>query len=354
MMAVVVIGVLFNLIWLGMLTWIAVIDVIRARREARRARARERVEALVYEALDDPAVRNQVCSLEGAYGEIVEDTLARLILLVGGQEQRTARELLEKRGSLENAIEVLAHGRTPQRVRAAELLGTCRYDPATPQLAEALVDSCREVRMAALSALGRVGSRAAVGAVAAALISGVRLDRHAAVLALMRLGKTAIPQLGFMVESPNREAQIVGTMLLGLTGSDKHLDDIHELLWSSDEVVALAAAEALQRIASSDSLRGLTDYVQIGQIEAVRSVALRAIGRIGDEAHVDLVSETARGAGHEIGSSAVDALRMLGGDDELNLLSLEAESNALRAMAHNSLQTDPLEVEAATNGPSYA
>jgi len=265
-------------------------------------------------------------------------TLVSLLGAPSGSVRRHAAEAL--RGSVDaRAISALAAavGDEEREVRIAAIgeLGRLGAQKARPELERALAGSDEETASAAARALGQLGDRAAVEPLIAALGRSERHVRREAADALARIGdSSALPSLlrAVRTAAPDRRA----TAIVALGGVVRHRPDAtaRELLLGyaegNDAAAALAALDALGAMGDRAAVPRLSRIVGSRFDDDVRQRALAALGDIGgDEAMHTLVTMLAGDFGDP--RVRAEAAWALGKQRRPSDAALAALTEALRA-----------------------
>jgi len=154
-------------------------------------------------------------------------------------------------------------------------------------LAAALSSDLPAVRRASLSALGAIGGALAVEPIALALTDEEREVRLAAVRALGRLRSTegealGTAQLVALSERPGDDELVIFALLaLGETGDARALPILRPFVRSGDPNAAVAAIEALGAFPEARRLDALIDGLSHSASEVVKA-AVRALGESSD------------------------------------------------------------------------
>jgi HEAT repeat protein len=154
-------------------------------------------------------------------------------------------------------------------------------------LAAALTSASPAMRRSALPALAAVGGALAVEPIALALTDEEREVRLAAVRALGRLRSSegealGVPQLVALAErAVDDEMNIAALLALGETSDARALPILRPLVRSGDPKAAVAAIEALGAFAESRRIEALIDGLSHPASEVVKA-AVRALGESSD------------------------------------------------------------------------
>ena len=206
-------------------------------------------------------------------------------------------------------------------------------------LSASLSSPAPSVRRASLEALAAIGGELAVEPLSLALADEVREVRLAAVRALGRLRSPegealGLPQLVSLIED-GADAELTAAGLLGLgeTGDVRALPILRPLVRSGDPKAAVAAIEALGAFPESRRAEALIDGLSHAEAEVVKA-ALRALGESHD-------ARVLLHLGAALDHAAWDVRRLAA-----DLLGRHGESSAAPLRARLGVEEDPLVREA--------
>lgn len=200
--------------------------------------------------------------LENAAGAFMEQI--RLGDPAAQQTYAENRELLESAEALPIWTDAIANADSPQVRRwAATLLGNIGDEASLPALAAAMSDS-RDVRDAAIDAIGQYEPPAAAGAFASALTDGERDAKTPALAALARMGADADPAVDAIAAAAGSPESIIASTAvntLGDIGTDSAVAALAAM--ATDTAVDMdrrkSVIQALQRIENPGAAAALTE-----------------------------------------------------------------------------------------------
>ena len=200
--------------------------------------------------------------LENAAGAFMEQI--RLGDPAAQQTYAENRELLESAEALPIWTDAVANADSPQVRRwAATLIGNIGDESSLPALSAAMSDA-REVRDAAIDAIGQFEPAAAAGAFASALSEGSRDAQTPALAALARMGADADPAIDAIAAAAGSDESIVANTAvntLGDIGTDNAVAALSAM--ATDTAVDMgrrrSAIQALQRVENPAAAAALTE-----------------------------------------------------------------------------------------------
>jgi HEAT repeat protein len=245
-------------------------------------------------------------ALSGRDEEVLADLLGELSRRLRGDSR--ARIAAHFRGSpaLRHELASLSSRRTWKRATAASRLGDMAAASALPALREALEDEERDVRSAAARSLGLLGDAVSAPRLVQRLADG-SLPRGLTAHALMTIGPAALAALGELLRHEDSAVRAVAVRLLGLLGDASHAGDAEAALVDPAAEVRAAAAESLARIGSPVSAERLRTALG-DRIGFVAAAAATALGELRDVASAPALAELARGQDFELARAAAVAL----------------------------------------------
>jgi len=313
----------------------------------------EAVRREALEALADPTpevVRAALGALSMVGDESSLEPVARLLTAdiapALGRAAETSLAVLGARFS--DAARVLARRAEPSspdahaaavliRVLGPPVRGS--FDADIDFLAAALSSASPAVRRASLSALGAIGGALAVEPLALALTDEEREVRLAAVRALGRLRSTEGEAIGttqlvaLSERSKDDELVIFALLALGETGDARALPILRPFVRSGDPKAAVAAIEALGAFPEGRRMEALIDGLSHSASEVVKA-AVRALGESSD---ARVLSHLAVSLDHE----AWDVRRLAA-----DVLARHGEAAVGPLRARLAVEEDPLVREA--------
>jgi HEAT repeat protein len=251
---------------------------------------------------------------------------------------------------------LLEHRNPAVRVLVTEILGSIADPRALPGLVTALADRDRRVRLAAIAAIGKLGTQTAEMLLLDALESGDTEIVDTAARALVRAGAAASHHIIELLRAPSPDLRARAARILGQIKEPLSLAPLVNALKDSDEWVRAAAAHALGglldpaaaeplinclrdghppvRAAAADALGQLRDLSAAEPImpllqdsqASVRAAAVRALGRIGDNVTVEPIIGLLDDSERDVRVAAIEALGSLRVAKVLDRLQLLARS----------------------------
>jgi HEAT repeats len=225
--------------------------------------------------------------------------------LRGASRERIAA-YFEASGDVGEQTARLSSGRKWRRATAAFALGDMGSSRAVPDLLRALNDRSRDVRMAAVRSLGRLGATEAIGSLVAAGVDG-RVPRDVANLALLDIGSSAVPELLALTQQTEPAVRASAVELIGLLGSASDADPILELLTDPAASVRVAAVGALGRLGAGQARDALMRALE-DRVPSVRVAAATALGEIGGRQASAALLPIARSDTFDAARAAAEAL----------------------------------------------
>jgi len=229
---------------------------------------------------------------------IDERTLERALetLLRGDDEikRRWARRVFVEVGMVERfCVRVREASRWGERAHAAEVLGLSASPAAVPALVDAIRDRHEDVssvKLAATDALARMKDPRAVPLLVKELDV---VDEHASPRvadALVRFGNVALPELLTLLGGgTSPAARVWAARVLGRIGSPAATDPLVARLADRNDMLRLAAAEALGMIGERRALQAVIQATLRDPAPQVRSHAAAAASKIAGEDAVDVL-----------------------------------------------------------------
>lgn len=332
--------------------------LLKARRE-RRARRHEEELALLrpvmmrYLATWEDGDAHDLADLLIGYQGVTtsfEELAAGLLPKLRGADRSMLVDILRRRGTIDQARQA-THSRWPvRRYRAVELLGAAGVSEGIPEAGRLLGDRNTDVRLAAVRALGRIGTAEA----ATALLDHLSTDEgqkhwippHPVTMALLRIGTDATEALTRALEADVIEVRTIATEVLGVLGVYPAVADLQiRMRVDPSASVRLGATHALGRLSMPSSAADLTAMLRTEEDIEVLAAACTALGRIVDPATVPELEQAVAHPHPTVRIAAAMALVAFGdtGLDRLrDIAQRDAEGGdaAREVLARNSIATD--------------
>jgi HEAT repeat protein len=276
------------------------------RRQRCRAVRQARVRPLALMVAEGVAPDEQV---DTADIEVLAELVGRYGRQLSGDARERVAEFFRSSGMVARHVRDLGSSRAWRRATAAATLGNMRVPEAVGPLRAALADKDRDVRAAAVTALGHLGAFEAVDAVTRAMAEGT-VPRLTGANALLNLGPETLTSLEPLVKDAQPEVRATALEIIGLMGSAKQTSLPVSRLRDEDQSVRRTAATALGRLADREAAAALRQAL-IDPAPEVRAAAAGALGRIGDRDVADDLLHMASHDSFEVAHAAAEALTAL-------------------------------------------
>jgi HEAT repeat protein len=289
-----------------------------ARAARRRERVRAQLEPLFATFLEGKdhtllaeELRPSFLRMDSAERPVAAVLVTELMGQVPREQTEELRSTLEQSGIVELG-ERGTRRRSPwRRALACEMLGRIGTPRCVPVLLERLEDRRPEVRVAAVRALGDIGSADAVPALRAAFLEGRAAPTNVVSDALRRIGGEAVgPTFERGVASPDPIVRVSACFGLGATaaGHGGAVNRLAEVLGSdSDARVRSAAASALGLAGGGNAPAELVAAASDPD-DRVRRSAVKALGRFDDPAVAGLLDDCTDDEDREVAIRSAEAL----------------------------------------------
>ncbi len=294
--------------------------------------------------------------MRGAYGEALVDALRAGRFEVFSGSARAITTYQGNASALRVAMNALQDSRASTRRLAVEILAKMNADSAIPALITTLDDSDVEVRLASLRALGELDVRDAASAVIAKFSDPEPAVRACALEVLGHLKPSPTPTfvatLQGMLLDQNLSVRAQAAVALAKSGQTKPaLHTLNALLSERSPEVRELALNALAKIGAPLAGRAngegfdITPVLQAtrDQVAGVRRAACQTLGRITDEAAVELLIGCLSDTDPTVRSAAAESLRGLGAIATARVLRVlsEGEDRAQEAALEALSPDDP-------------
>ncbi len=289
--------------------------LVRRWRERRQTRSAERVRPLVMAALTDPTGSTHLPTT-GRDGRAVRTIVVALLPKLRGADRDELAAILQRDGQLDRAHRDLGSRRAHQRIVAADLIGAAGDTNADAALARLTRDKRADVRIAAVRALGRLGTPHGAHAVVSALHNG-DVPANTCTMALLRMGPHAGDALlDALADSPADHRPIIADLLgvLGIHTARRRLEEL--LVAGSDPALRRSAATALGRLGDPASAPLLIELLERslehGPSDLDLAIAcVDALGLIADRRAIPILTRALAGS-HRLAFAAAEALAPMG------------------------------------------
>ncbi len=207
----------------------------------------------------------------------------------------------------------------PERLRSATLtrLGLEKsvlppgVETRVDQLISALTSQDVAAKVAAVSALGRLGEQIPVEPLVRALYDESDLVRAAAALALGTLReRSALEPLLQALHDPSWRVRAAAALTVGKVGEREHtlIEELAALVNDEDESVCIAAVQSLGEMGELAPLEPLT-FALYDQDWSVREAAVHALEKVGGKEALNLLEEALRDKDALVRAAAERALQ---------------------------------------------
>ena len=302
---------------LGLVALLVATKVLRTRHERRAAELvqhhRLHLVAVAAGEDDDGSHLRALEAVDGEAREPLDDVVIDLLTKVRGAPAEALASLLLAHGVADRAPHDLRHRNPVRRARAASALGLCDVGSALPLLVEALKDHSPQVRVAATSALGRIGQPSAARPILAAVGAEDAVPAGPAADALERMGVGVSPALAEGLGADSATTRTVAAYVSGEGAFSRSVPGLREALAADpDLTVRETAATALGKVGRSDDVLFLLRYAAADQPLSLRRSAVAALAELGDASSIDAMAGLAADDDPRVAETAAEALLRLG------------------------------------------
>lgn len=173
------------------------------------------------------------------------------------------------------------------QVLLVQVLGDRRLRAARGPIQDLVSASEPQLRLACLSALGRIGDLSSLELLLEHAVSGPALERRAALASLATLGDPEVdPHLTQLLTSPAAATRIVVLQTLGQRGTSGAVPVILQTASDDDPLVRRAAHQVLRELAHPDSLAEMIDRL-LGAPPEHRVAWVTTLGTVIDKMPLD-------------------------------------------------------------------
>ncbi|GAB3243895.1 HEAT repeat domain-containing protein [Kineosporia babensis] len=332
--------------------------VWKARRERRARRHEEELAQLRpvmmrYLATWEDGDAHDLADILIAYRGVTtsfEELVAGLLPKLRGADRSMLVDILRRRGTIEDARMGTLSRLPVRRYRAVELLGAAGVSEGIPEATRLLGDRNTDVRLAAVRALGRIGTAEAAAGLLEHLDSEEALKHpippHPVTMALLRIGTDATDALVRSLEADSVEVRTICAEVLGVLGVYPAVSGLQVRARVDPSVsVRLGAAHALGRLSMPSSVDDLTAMLRTEEEVEVIAAACTALGRIADPASLPPLEQAVAHEHPTVRVAAAMALVAFGdtGLDRLREIAqqdAEGGDAAREVLARNSIATN--------------
>ncbi|GLY27350.1 HEAT repeat domain-containing protein [Kineosporia sp. NBRC 101731] len=279
-----------------------------------------------------------------------EELVAGLLPKLRGADRSVLVDILRRRGTIDAARQNTSSRVAVRRYRAVELLGAAGVGEGVPEAAKLLADHSTDVRLAAVRALGRIGTGEAGTALLEHLDSEVGqkypLPPHPVTMALLRIGADATQALTQALNAEQVEVRTIAAEVLGVLGVYPAVSELQIRMRVDPSVsVRLGATHALGRLSLPSSVDDLTAMLRTEEDVEVLAAACTALGRIIDPASMPELEQAVAHPHPTVRVAAAMALVPFGetGLDRLREIAqrdAEGGDAAREVLARNSIATN--------------
>lgn len=221
--------------------------------------------------------------------------------------------------------------RWSDRAHAAELLGLAGATDAIPALVAALNDRFEDgtsVKTAAVKALARLEDPTAIPLLCAELRDAQEASARAIAEALVAFGTLAVaPVTALLADPMHRGARVWAARVLGRIGDVAPVEDLISRLQDRDDLLRMAAAEALGILADARAIQPLIRTTLRDPAPQVRAHAAEAVALIEGERAVDVLVAALSDPDYGTRLRALEALEVIRVEDTSHLESALRDPN---------------------------
>ena len=287
----------------GLALGTALIKLWRKSRERLRERELTELRPVLLQYLaswEDGDARDLADTLIGHHSRSAtfEELVAGLLPKLRGADRSVLVDILRRRGTIEQACKDTRYRTSLRRAMSAELLGSAGAIEGIPFVTRLLDDRNPQVRLAAVRALGRIGTADS----ATALIT--HLDRkdpgiapQPVTMALLRMGKDAAGPLRNALDATRVSVRTMAAEALGVLEVIPATSTLERMLRTDPELaVRVGAAHALGRLAMPVSATALIQALKTEHSSQVLTAVCTSLGQI---ASPEALPALEWAAGHE-------------------------------------------------------
>jgi HEAT repeat protein len=313
MLQLVLLGMTMLLLALGLAT--STQRSLRLRRGRNRIANEERLRPILMQIIDEADVdTSQLSSTDIAS---LERLVWPMLTKVRGTTRDALVQWLQRSGAIDSAMEKIRSRNRVERAIAAEQLGAASIASAWEEIAALLDDPVRDVRVVAARSLGKLGDARATSSLLASMTGAQPVPPGIVAMSLMHLGAAAVDGLLLGLEDDSPIVRSISAQLLGMHGALAATDVLMTVVsGDADRQVRASAAESLGRIGSPAAIDPLIVATTLEADAQVRAAAAKALGMIGGRAAVGALIVLLDDPSESVGSSAAQALTVLGGDGD--------------------------------------
>lgn len=267
----------------------ALIKQWRRRRERHRLHELTRLRPVLLRYLaiwedDDASDLAEILIAHRSSSATFEELVSGLLPKLRGADRSVLVDILRRRGTIQQACQDTRFRTSLRRALSAELLGSAGAVEGIPFVARLLDDRNPQVRLAAVRALGRIGTAEAATALLAHL-EQIRpgIPPQPVTMSLLRIGVAAAGPLREALDAKNPRVRRMACEVLGVLGVIPAAGTIERVLHDDPDLGArIGAAQALGRLGLPGSVAELIRTLKIEHEAAVLAAACTALGQIGD------------------------------------------------------------------------
>jgi HEAT repeat protein len=272
-----------------------------------------------------------------------EELVAGLLPKLRGADRSVLVDILRRRGTIEQACRDTRFHTSLRRALSAELLGSAGAVEGIPHVSRLLGDRNRQVRLAAVRALGRIGTAES----ATALIT--HLDQAEAgippqpvTMSLLRMGTPAAGPLRTALDAKQATVRTMAAEVLGVLGVIEAADALERILRNDcDLTVRIGAAHALGRMGLPSSVPLLIRALKVEHHPELLGAACTALGQIGNPEAIPALEWAIGHTTPAVRIAAAQALLALGPAGLARLRSMPETANggdaAREVLARNTI-----------------
>lgn len=255
--------------------------------------------------------------------------------MLRSDEEKTralGRRLFAELGLVERYAQQLANARRwSERTHAAEILGLAGAAAAVPALVAAMNDRFEDatsVKAAATKALANLRDATAIPLLVTQLTNADEGSSRSVAEALVAFGGLAVLPLLEVLASPDHPAaRVWSARILGRIADNRATEDLVTRLHDRDDLLRMAAAEALGAIADARAIQPLIRATLRDPAPQVRAHAAGAVARIEGDRAIDVLVAALADPDYATRLRALEAFEAIRVEDTTHLESALRDPN---------------------------
>lgn len=311
-------------------------------REALRRRATRAALARVAEARaatsagtdEEGGARALAASLRARFDAVtVERAVEQMLRSDDAEAHEWGARLFVALGLVERYGKLLREARKwSERTHAAEVLGMAGASAAIPALVAAMNDRSEDVgsvKAAATKALAKLRDATAIPLLVQELIAIDEGSSRSVGEALVAFGPLAVlPLVDLLADPGHSTARVWAARILGRIGDHRATEDLITRLHDRDDLLRMAAAEALGAIADARAIQPLIRATLRDPAPQVRAHAAGAVARIEGDRAIDVLVSALADPDYATRLRALEAFEAIRVEDTSHLESALRDPNA--------------------------